>query len=76
METVAVVSVEMPTSRFAEPDRFFEHRIEDRRKVAGRGIDDLQDLGGRGLLFERLIAFSGTLGKLPLEIGNGLLRIV
>src|SRR5271169_4717368 len=31
-----------------------EHRIEYRREVAGRRIDDLQHLGGGGLLVERL----------------------
>ena len=38
--------------RAAQTHRFFEHRIEHRRKIAGRGIDDLQHLGGRGLLFQ------------------------
>src|SRR5215469_10572261 len=31
-----------------------EHRIEDRGEVAGRGIDDLQYFGGRGLLLQSL----------------------
>ena len=31
-----------------------QDRIEHWRKVAGRGIDDLQYLGGRGLLLQRL----------------------
>ena len=34
----------------AERVSLVEHRIEDRREVTGRGIDDLQYLGGRGLL--------------------------
>ena len=38
----------------AQPDRLFEHRVEHRGEIAGRGIDDLQDLGGRGLLVQRL----------------------
>ena len=33
---------------------FFEHRVEHRREVAGRRIDDLQHLGRRGLLLQRL----------------------
>ena len=40
--------------RIAEPHRLVEDRIEHRGEVAGRGIDDLQDFGGRGLLVERL----------------------
>src|SRR5580704_4991680 len=38
----------------AEPDGSLQHRIEHRREIAGGGIDNLQDLGCRGLLFERL----------------------
>ena len=34
--------------------RLFQYRVEDRREIAGRGIDDLQHLGGRGLLLQRL----------------------
>ena len=36
--------------RLAEAHRLVEHRVEHRREVAGRAVDDLQDLGGRGLL--------------------------
>src|SRR5215467_13060415 len=32
----------------------FQYRVEYRREVAGRGIDDLQYLRGRGLLLQRL----------------------
>ena len=38
----------------AEAYRLFQHRIEHRRQIAGRGVDHLQHLGGRGLLFQRL----------------------
>ena len=34
--------------------RFFQDRIEDRRQVAGRGIDDPEHFGGGGLLFQGL----------------------
>ena len=40
--------------RLAKPYRPVEHRVEHRGEVAGRGIDDLQYLGGRGLLLQRL----------------------
>jgi hypothetical protein len=56
--------------------RLFQHRIEHRREIAGRAVDDSQHLGGRGLLRLRLIAFGGALlqpllriGKLALQIG-------
>ncbi len=42
----------MPESCVAQPYCLFEHRVEHRREVAGRGIDDLQHLGGRGLLLQ------------------------
>ena len=38
----------------AKRNCLFQHRVEHRREVAGRRIDDLQDLGGRGLLLQRL----------------------
>ena len=34
--------------------RLFEHRIEHRRKITGRRIDDLENLGGGGLLLQCL----------------------
>ena len=43
--------------RLAQPHRLFQHRIEHRRQIAGRGIDHLQHLGGRGLLLQRLALF-------------------
>src|SRR6516164_834876 len=39
---------------FAQPHRLFEHCVEDGGKVAGRGVDDLQHLGGCGLLLQCL----------------------
>src|SRR3954454_24052899 len=68
--------------RFTKSQRFVEHRVEHRREVAGRGIDDLQDLGGRGLPCQRLVPLSDylvTLGerlaKLALQLRDGVLRI-
>src|SRR5262245_36959249 len=52
MEKFAVIRKHVTVSRLAEPDRSLEHRVEDRGEVAGGGIDDLQYLGGRGLLFQ------------------------
>src|SRR6516164_7705542 len=54
MEKFAVIGKHVTVSRLAEPDRSLEHRVEDRGEVAGRGIDDLQYLGSRGLLLQRL----------------------
>src|ERR1051325_4414135 len=51
----------------AEPHRLFEHRIEYRGEVAGRGIDDLEDFGGCGLLLQGLA--QGPLAVLALGDG-------
>src|SRR5271167_1765086 len=61
MKMVAVDPRQAAESRLAEPQRSFEHRVEHRGEVAGRRIDDLQDLGGRGLLLQRL----ARLGQQP-----------
>ena len=44
----------MPNAAPQSRMRLFEHRVEHRRQIAGRGVDDLQYLGGRGLLLQRL----------------------
>jgi hypothetical protein len=36
----------------AQTHRPFEHRVEHRGEISGRGIDDLQYLGGGGLLLQ------------------------
>ena len=52
----------------AKAVRLLQYRIEDRGEVARCGIDDLQYLGGGGLLGEGLIAFA-------LKVGDDLRRI-
>src|SRR3954463_7550516 len=37
--------------------RLLQYRFKYRCKLAGRGVDDLQHLGGRSLLFQRLARF-------------------
>src|SRR5262249_30344112 len=43
---------------FAERMRLVQHRIEHRREIAGRRINDLQYLGSSGLLIQRLARLS------------------
>jgi hypothetical protein len=75
VEELAVIGKHVTVSRLAKPDRPFEHCVEHRREIAGRGVDDLQHLGGRGLLSARFCEF-GTAGvKLTLEMGYELLGI-
>src|SRR5262249_53392757 len=40
-----------------EMHRPIKKRVKHRPEIAGRGIDDLEHLGGRGLLVERLARF-------------------
>src|SRR6516225_3245240 len=47
METVAIVAPQNAESGLAETYGLIQHRVEHWRDVARRGIDDLQNLGGR-----------------------------
>ena len=49
---LAVIELKSGMVDAANALRLVEDRIEHRREVAGRGIDDLQHLGGRGLLLQ------------------------
>ena len=51
VKTLAVAENQTPSAP-RKRVRLFEHRVEHRYEVAGRGIDDLQDLGGGGLLLQ------------------------
>ena len=69
-----------PDSTLANPVQLIadlqrQHGIEYGREVAGRGIDDLQDFGGRGLPLQRLVTLGFALAKLTLEIGYPLIGI-
>jgi hypothetical protein len=81
-ESTSVISPQETEGGFAQPHCRVEHCVEDRGEIAGRGVDDLQDLGGRGLLLQALvapgIAFVEPLLQLSvgtLKIGNGLPKI-
>jgi hypothetical protein len=74
-KALAVVPPQRPECCFAEPGSLFEHRVEHRREVAGRAVDDLQHLGHRRLSRQSLVALGSALGKLALQIGVDLLGI-
>jgi hypothetical protein len=74
-KALAIVSQQGAVVGTAEDVRLFQNRVERRREIAGRGIDDLQYLGGRGLLLKRFSKFSLTLGKPTSQIGDELLGI-
>ena len=80
MEAFAVPGSEKAKGCFTQPQRLLQYRVEHGCEIAGGRIDDLQYLGGRGLLLQRLVSlgfalgkFSLTLGKLTLQIGYQLL---
>jgi hypothetical protein len=77
-DEVEQLAVERPNTRLigiAQADRPLDHGVEHRREIAGRGIDDLQYLGGGGLLLERLVTLGSAFGKLSLQIGYELFAI-
>ena len=49
---LAVEQIQGAARRAAVGARLFQYRLEDRPELTGRGIDDLQYLGRRGLLLQ------------------------
>jgi hypothetical protein len=75
---IGTVTIDEPKGSLhgtAESDRSLQHRVEHRREVAWRRIDDLQHLRGRGLLFKRFSKISLTLGEPTPQIDYQLLWI-
>src|SRR3979411_3490733 len=54
MEQFAIEGAQHRVGSAAEPPRSLNHRVEHRGEVAGRGIDDAEHLGGRGVLLQGL----------------------
>src|SRR5262249_30576031 len=54
LKTAALVDQKHTKSGPAHLHRLFQDRVEYRGEIAGRRIDDLQYLGGRGLLLQGL----------------------
>ena len=40
--------------------RLFQYYVEDWGEIAGRGVDDLHDFGGRGLLLQGFVTLGGA----------------
>ena len=49
----AIVKLQRAAGDTAEAMRFLQDRLEYRLEVAGRGVDDLENFRGRGLLLTR-----------------------
>jgi len=54
MKEFTVIGQERAEACSAQPHRTFKQCVEHRNQITGRGIDDLQYLGRRGLLLKRL----------------------
>jgi hypothetical protein len=89
LKALVVSGIYGAEARIAQPKRFLQHCVEHRPEVTRRRVDDLQHLGGRGLLGEslvtldcplsqlplRFVPFGSAFGKLTLQIGDELLGI-
>src|SRR5213078_2406478 len=51
---LAVISPQDSKTRLTKLNRFFEHRIENGGQITRRRVDNLENLGGRGLLVQCL----------------------
>src|SRR5262249_19302040 len=60
-KVLAIIESQAPHGSVAQAVRLLQYRVEDRDEIAGRGIDDLQHLRGRGLLLQCL----ARLGQQP-----------
>src|SRR5262249_387049 len=66
-----VVKQQLSKLGLTKPDGVFQHRLEYRLQFAGRGADDLEYVGSRGLLLEGLAQFAEQSRVFD---GNGSLR--
>jgi len=74
-EAFAIEGPQITEGSATQVQRLVQHRVEDRREAAGGGVDDLQHLGHRRSLGQRLVALGFALGKLTMQIGYELLGI-
>jgi hypothetical protein len=78
-ERLVLVAVQHAELGFTDTDRILQHALEYRLELAGRGADDLQHVGGGGLLLEGFREIIGTLAQLVeqaciLDRDDGLIR--
>ena len=66
-----VAQSQMALVRVAQPRRRFDQRVEHRLQVESRAADDLEHVGGRGLLLQRLAQLVEQAGVLDGDDGLG-----
>ena len=69
MERTVIVTVHHTELGLADACRVLQHGLEHRLQLARRTADDLQHLGGRGLLLQRLAQIVGALAQLVEQPG-------
>ena len=75
LKALAVEGIEDAEWRSTQPRRLLEHRVEHRREVAGRAVDNPQHLGHRGFAGQRFVALGRPRVELPPKLGYGLSEI-
>ena len=73
-ELLAIVEYQAADRDVAELTRLFKDYIVHWRQIAWRAVDDLQDLGRRGLVLQRLFEIASALPQFELwpEVGDKL----
>src|SRR5262249_370769 len=71
----AIVSEQDAVFDTTEAVRLFQNRVEHRREIFGRGVDDLQEFGDGGLPRQSLVTLSRAFFELRFEFGDGLPQI-
>jgi hypothetical protein len=76
LKMLAIAEPQDSERGIAQLGSLFEHSREYELDLAGRGIDSLQYLSGRGLPLKRLLQLAAENADLLLQIGNGGAAIV
>src|SRR5438270_10887138 len=57
MKALTVIRHEITEAGLTQVQRLLQHRVEDRREIARRGVDDAKHFGGGSLLLQRIPSF-------------------
>src|SRR5215467_11132563 len=68
VKPLALIGHEGAEVQIAKRMCLLEHRLKHRSEVTGRGIDDAQHLGGRGMLFQGFAQCRGSRGLPPASL--------
>jgi len=74
-EMLPVINCQTAAGSFTQSMRLFEHRVEHRREIAWRRVDNLQDFRHRGFLSLAFVALGSALVELPPEFRVGAPKI-